>query len=351
MNTLRRLFARLAGHTRPPRFPHLYWMLNASWLSQAVYVASALDVAERLRAGPLGIDELAARCGARPVPLGQVMRALAGFGVFARDAAGRYALTPAAEPLLHDAPFCIRSYAAVYGEQLHAAAGRMLEQVRDGETGFRKAHGETIWDHYRADPRAADVFDTFMSDATDLHVRSITAAYPFARHRRVVDVGAGRGSLLAAVLRSAPALSGVWYDRPEVLPAARAALERAGLAGRCEFEAGNMLERVPPGADLYLIKHVLHDWADEPAARILAAIAAAMPRDSRLIIIEAVLDERDGVDGLAKLRDLEQMFWTGGRVRSQREFAGILAPAGLEIEAVTRTPIVDVCLLQVARRR
>jgi hypothetical protein len=112
-----------------------------------------------------------------------------------------------------------------------------------------------------------------------------------------------------------------------------------------------MLERVPPGADLYLIKHVLHDWADEPAARILAAIAAAMPRDSRLIIIEAVLDERDGVDGLAKLRDLEQMFWTGGRVRSEREFAAILAPAGLEIEAVTRTPIVDVCLLQVVRCR
>lgn len=351
MTWLRRLVARFAGHTRPPRFPHLYWMLNAGWLSQAVYVASALDVAEQLRAGPLGIDELAARCGARPVPLGQVMRALAGFGVFARDAAGRYSLTPAAEPLLHDAPFCIRSYAAVFGEQLYSAAGRMLEQVREGATGFEKAHGAPIWEHYRADTRAGDVFDTFMNDATDLHVRSIAAAYPFHRHQRVVDVGAGRGSLLAAVLQSAPALSGVWCDRPEVLPAARAALELAGVAGRCTFEPGNMLERVPAGADLYLIKHVLHDWADESAARILTAIAEALSRDARLIIIEAVLDEHHGVDGLTKLRDLEQMFWTGGRVRSEREFTALLAPAGLEIDAVTRTPIVDVCLLQVARRR
>lgn len=349
MNWLRRLRDRLSGRLRQPRFPHLYWMLNAGWISQAVYVASALDVAERLRDGPLGIDELATRCGARTVPLGQVMRALAGFGVFAHDGAGRYTLTPAARPLLHDSPFCIRSYAAVYGEQLHAAAGRMLEQVRDGETGFEKAHGAPIWDHYRADPRAADVFDTFMSEATDLHVRSITAAYPFARHRRVVDVGAGRGSLLAAALRSAPQLSGVWYDRPEVLPAAREALSRAGVAGRCVFEPGTMLERVPPGADLYLIKHVLHDWADEPARRILAAIAAAMPADARLVIIEAALDEGDGVDGLAKLRDLEQMFWTGGRVRSEREFAALLAPVGLEIESVKRTPIVDVCLLHVVR--
>lgn len=351
MNWLRRLLGRLSGAHRQPEFPDLYWMLNAAWASQAVYVVSALDVAERLRGGPLAIEELAERCGARPVPLGQVMRALAGFGVFTRDAAGRYGLNAAAGALLHDAPFCIRSYAAVWGEQLHVAAGHMLDQVRDGGTAFAKAHGATVWEHYRVAPHDADTFDTFMADATDLHVRSIVGAYPFARHRKVVDVGAGRGSLIGAVLAAAPALTGVWYDRPEVLPAARVAIERAGLAGRCEFVAGNFLESVPAGADLYLIKHVLHDWADEPASRILAAIAAAMGRDSRLLIIEALLDERDGVDGLVKLRDIEQMLWTGGRVRSRREFDRLLAPVGLGIESVTPTPIVDVRLLHVRRLR
>lgn len=351
MTWLSRLRARLGGRIRPPEFPHLYWMLNATWLSQAVYVASMLDVAERLREGPLHIDELAARCNAKPVPLGQVMRALAGFGVFSRDPAGRYRLTEAARPLLHDAPFSITSYAKVFGGQLYAAAGRMLEQVCDGTTGFVRAHGQPIWDHYRSDLHAADVFDTFMSDATDLHVDSITAAYEFSRHRRVVDVGAGRASLLTGVLRTAPNLTGVWFDRPEVLPAARQAIEQAGLADRCTLETGNMLERVPAGADLYLIKHVLHDWADEPAGRILASIASALPPDGRLIIIEAVLDDRDDRDGLAKLRDLEQMFWTGGRVRSRSEFATLLATTGLEIEAVTQTPIVDASLIHVRHAR
>ena len=351
MSWLSRLRARLGGRIRPPEFPHLYWMLNATWLSQAVYVASMLDVAEQLRDRPLKLDELATRCNAKPVPLGQVMRALAGFGVFSCDAAGRYRLTAAATPLLHDAPFSIRSYARVFGEQLYAGAGRMLEQVREGTTGFARAHGQPIWDHYRSDPQAADAFDTFMSDATDLHVDSITTAYDFSRHRRVVDVGAGRGSLLTGVLRSAPLLSGVWFDRPEVLPAARHAIEQAGLADRCVLESGNMLERVPANADLYLIKHVLHDWADEQATRILSSIAAALPPDGRLIIVEAVLDEHDDVDGLAKLRDLEQMFWTGGRVRSKAEFAGLLASTGLEIESITPTSIVDASLIHVRHVR
>lgn len=351
MNWLWTWLSRLAGLQRQPTFPHLYWMLNTAWASHAVYVVSSLDVAEHLRHGPLAVEELARRCGAQPVPLGQVMRALAGFGVFHRDAVGRYAINSAARPLLHDSPFCIRSYAAVWGDQLAPAAGRMLAQVRDGDTGFSHAHGRAIWDHYRADPAAADTFDTFMSDATDLHVKSIMAAYPFARHRRVVDVGAGRGSLLTAVLLAAPHLRGVWYDRPEVLPAAREAIETAELSPRCELQSGNFLETVPGGADLYLIKHVLHDWADEPAGRIVGNIAAAMGPESRLLIIEAVLDERDGIDGLAKLRDLEQMFWTGGRVRSRKEFARLLDPVGLEIDSVTRTPIVDVCLIRARRRR
>jgi len=351
MNWLWRWLSRMAGYQRQPRFPHLYWMLNTAWVSHAVYVVSKLDVAEHLRKGPLSIEELSVRCGAVPAQLGQVMRALAGFGVFRRDALGRYALNAAARPLLYDAPFCIRSYAAVWGEQLAPAACRMLDQVRDGRTGYAHAHGHTIWDHYRSDPAAADTFDTFMSEATDLHVKSITAAYPFARHRRVVDVGAGRGSLLTAVLQAAPQLRGVWYDRPEVLPAAAEAIERAGLQNRCELTPGSFLEAVPGGADLYLIKHVLHDWADEPAGRILANIAAAMGEESRLLIVEAVLDDRDGRDGLAKLRDLEQMFWTGGRVRSRSEFDRLLAPVGLEIESLTPTPIVDVCLLGVRRKR
>lgn len=340
----------LASRSRPPEPPHIYWIFNAAWLAQAAYVAAALDVAEVLRERPLSIEQLADRCGARPGPLGQVMRALAGFGVFSRCEDGRWALNSAALPLLADADFSVKSYAAVWGEQLYASAGRMLQQVREGVTGFEQVHGRTIWDHYRHAAVDADRFDTFMSDATTLHVRSILEVYPFARHARVVDVGAGRGRLLAAVLAATPTLRGVWYDRPELLDAATALLTAAGVDDRCERVAGDFLREVPGGADLYLIKHVLHDWPDALAVEILQNIAAAMDTGARLLVIEAVPSEADGQDGLAKLRDLEQMVWTGGRVRSRREFETLLQKAGLVIESLTPTAITDACVLAASRR-
>ncbi|HTN76077.1 MAG TPA: methyltransferase, partial [Pirellulaceae bacterium] len=329
---------------------HLYWLFNCAWLCQAAHVAARLDIAERLRDGPLTARELAAQCGAQETQLLQVLRALAGFGVFSQDAQGRFRLNAQAEPLLHNAAFSLRSYAIVWGDQLYPAAGQMLEQVRTGKTGFEVAHGQTIWNFYEHHQPESDAFDTFMSDATNLHVRSITQAYRFSQHRRVVDVGAGRGSLITAILKASPDLQGTWYDRPEVLPEAQQRVAREGVSNRCELMPGNFLESVPSGADLYVIKHVLHDWADEPAQRIIGNIAQAMGAGSKMMIIEAVLDERDSVDGLGKMRDLEQMFWTGGRVRTRAEFERILAPSQLTITKITRTPIIDVCLIEIERR-
>jgi hypothetical protein len=354
MNWLTRIWNLLAGpkHSalRQPEYPHLFWLLNSAWLCQAAYVVARLDIAERLRNGPLTAGELAKQCGAQETPLLQVMRALAGYGVFSQDQAGRFAINDQARPLLHDAEFSIHSYALVWGEQLYAACGQMLEQVKTGTTGFSLTFGQPIWDFYRGHPREANTFDTFMSAATDLHVQSITSNYRFTAFRRVADIGAGRGSLLSAVLHSSPHLQGIWYDRPEVLPEATARIQREGLADRCQLVAGSFLEEVPAGADLYLIKHVLHDWEDDMATRIVGNIARAMGQDSTLIIIEAVMDDRDRADGLCKLRDLEQMFWTGGRVRTRADFDRILRPAGLAITKITSTAIVDVRLIEVRRR-
>lgn len=350
MSFLHRWIDRLRNRPSQPVFPGTHWMMNSAWLCQAVYVAAKLDVAERLRHGPLPIDRLATACDVQAVPLLQVMRALAAFGIFSTTSDGRWGLNAEARRLLGDDPLSVRPYALVCGEQLWSAAGRMLEQLRTGRTGFEHAHGAPIWSHYAAMPTDANVFDSFMSAVTDIHVRWLTAAYQFSRHRRVVDVGSGRGRLLSAMLAAAPNLRGVWCDRAEVLPAARELLADAGVATRCEFVPGSFLDKVPAGADLYVIKHVLHDWADEPAGTILKNIAAAMEPSSTLLVIEGLLDHRSGHGGLAKIRDLEQMFWTGGRVRSRAEFSGLLAPAGLEILGVVDTPVADMSLIRVRKR-
>ena len=134
--------------------------------------------------------------------------------------------------------------------------------------------------------------------------------------------------MLTSILRKHPRLRGTILDQPHMATLVNDRLRETGVADRCEFVGGNFLESVPAGADLYLIKHVLHDWADADVSTILKNISAAMPSGSKLIIVEGALESEDPSAPLLHMRDLEQMFWTGGKVRSCDEFAKLLAQVG-----------------------
>src|SRR5579872_2327931 len=142
MNWLARFYVWLTGRSQQPKYPHIFWMLSSAWVTQAVYVAVKLEIAERLRDGPLSIADLAAKCGAKEVALLQLLRALAGYGVFEQDSAGRFALNAGARPLLPDDQYSANAFARLWGEQLYAASGRMLEQVQTGKSGFELQWGQ-----------------------------------------------------------------------------------------------------------------------------------------------------------------------------------------------------------------
>jgi len=158
--------------------------------------------------------------------------------------------------------------------------------------------------------------------------------------RRVVDVGGGQGALLAGILRENARLRGVVFDMPRVADRARREIAAAGLADRLEFVGGDFFESVPSGADAYLLKHVIHDWDDEKAARILRTCRGAMGPEARLLIVEGVYPPRiDGSpesEGAAR-NDVNMMVCTGGRQRSEAEFRELYAAAGLRLNRIVQT--------------
>jgi O-methyltransferase domain len=87
-----------------------------------------------------------------------------------------------------------------------------------------------------------------------------------------------------------PQLHGVILDLPDVVPSATAAAAALGLAERSTALAGDFFTHVP-GADIYLLKHVLHDWNDAEGVRILERCRRAMRPGGRVIVIEALLGE------------------------------------------------------------
>ena len=82
-------------------------------------------------------------------------------------------------------------------------------------------------------------------------------------------------------------LNGTVLDLPHAGAGARQRITQAGLAARCAFQGGSFFDPLPAGADVYLLKSILHNWNDEACARILqrwkatgatAAASDAAPR-------------------------------------------------------------------------
>ncbi len=119
-------------------------------------------------------------------------------------------------------------------------------------------------------------------------------------------------------------------DLPEVAATAPA-------AERIEFAAGDFLASVPPGGDVYVLCHVLHDWDDDAAARILGTCRRAAPVGARLLIVEAVLGDQPG-PVMPELLNLHLLVMSGGRERTRDQYRQLLDQAGWRLTGVTPLP-------------
>jgi hypothetical protein len=218
------------------------------------------------------------------------------------------------------------------------AAGELLTAIRDGGEAFVHAYGEPFFAHLTRHPEREAAFQASMAARSAQETASVLRAYDFGNLDRLVDVGGGDGTLLTAILRSAPQLHGVLFDRPGVAPAAEQRMRAEGVAARCEFVAGDFFVSVPAGADAYLLSRVLHDWNDADAARILACVRAAMGTGSRLLVVDALLPER-AIDGPAAIRmDLNMLvLFAQARERTEHELRELLGDAGLAVRRVIAT--------------
>jgi len=106
-----------------------------------------------------------------------------------------------------------------------------------------------------------------------------------------------------------------------------------------------MFASVPAGGDLYLLSHVIHDWDDPHATKVLQACRSAMAPMAKLLILDRVMPERIEPNPMVQgnvLLDLRMMVGTvGGRERTAGEFEALLRAADLQLMRVvpTRTPV------------
>ena len=305
--------------------------------SQMVYVAAKLELADRLDQCPRTAADLAADVGADPRALYRLMRALASIGIFAEGEGQTFALTPAARLLQSNVVGSLRSSALIYGDDLFwRAYGRMLHSVQTGKPAFDHCHGAPLFPYLETHPEAASLFHEAMSGFSEQESAAILAAYDFSGFSDVIDIGGGRGALVAALLTTCSHLRAVILDLEPAAPGATQLLSEAGLTGRATFTAGDFFTAIPEGGDVYLMKSVLHNWDDAAAARILRNCRMAMTKNARLIVIERVIPAVTGPSE-AILFDINMLVVLRGQERTEKEYDELFRAADLKLARVIPT--------------
>ncbi|WP_172831721.1 methyltransferase [Mycobacterium asiaticum] len=312
-------------------------LLAGKWVSQAISVAAELSIADELAAGPRAVEDLAAACGAHPDSLHRLLRALASVGVFAEDTAGRFANTGMSESLRSDVPGSMRSMALMFGGRpAWDAWGELRESIRTGESAFKAVNGAHAFDYMKGDPKFGRIFGEAMTAFSAQELSAIHAAFDFSQVPTLVDVAGGHGAFLLSVLERNPDQRGILFDQPDVIRHAQAALDSSPAATRCSLVSGDFFVEVPAG-DGYVLKHILHDWRDDLAIKILSTIQRAARPGARLFVIDAVV-EPGNTAGFAKLLDLEMLvFYDGGRERTLAAVEKLFAATGFRLLRVVPT--------------
>ncbi|AWM26219.1 ortho-methyltransferase [Sinorhizobium fredii USDA 205] len=312
-------------------------LIRGFQVSRIIRLVADLEIADRIAPETsMSIAALARESGVLAAPLLRAVRALAAFGIFRLDQNGNVAHTPRSLLLRADAPQSLSHSARFWTTPGSWRAWEFLDVALHDRVPHEAAWGTDRFSYLRDHPAEGRLFDAFMAHFPDNRHNAVADSYDFSGTGLVVDVGGGNGETLRRIIARHPGLRGILFDRADVI----AAVPPAMLAeGRMTTQAGSFFEKLPSGADCYMLVRVLHDWPDEAALRILQSCRAATPEGSRLLIVEALMPVDPSLGRQTEyLIDMQMMAMFGrARERTEAEYGGLLAEAGFELTKVMPT--------------
>jgi len=297
--------------------------------SQVLFACVRLGLFELLAAGPRAIADIAERIGLSEDAAERLLRAAAALGLVQRRSRGRFGLGELGAALIGNPGIAamVEHHAILYAD-LHDPVALLRGEVKDTEMA-------RYWP-YAAGGRPDDLerqrlvdYSALMSASQPLIASDVLDAYPFGRHRRLLDVGGGDGTFLRAAGARCPDLRLMLFDLPVVAERARERFAEAGMADRAEAFGGDMLaDALPHGADIISLVRVVHDHSDEGVLRIFTAARQALPEDGTLLVAEAMAQ----TPGAEPVGDAYFGFYLlamgRGRARTPAEIIALLRQAG-----------------------
>ncbi|CTQ48058.1 methyltransferase [Jannaschia donghaensis] len=301
--------------------------------SQILSALVQLDIPDMLMERPANAAALAMRCKVPEARMQVLLQGAASLGLLKRKRDGRFALTRKGAALvgvpgLRD---MIRHHDVLYRDLSDPVA-------------FFKGEVETeladFWPYvFGGDMGAAETerYSRLMTDSQAMVADDTLRRVSLTGVRRLCDVGGGTGAFLTAAAAVRPDMALVLFDLPQVVPAATARFDAAGLSGRVDIVPGSFrTDPLPAGCDAISLIRVLYDHDDATVAGLLSKCRAALPPGGRLIVSEpmsgGLRPERAGDAYFA----LYTMAMRTGRTRSFDDIAMLCRAAGFDVAKPAR---------------
>jgi hypothetical protein len=312
-------------------FEQMMQMLTGFCMTQIAGAVATYSIADHLAKGPATAEQIAAVEGIDSTAAFRLLRACASLGLVTCGDGLTFSATPLLGTLRPNVPGSLHGLAMAWSAPGHWLPwGRFLDAVRTGESQTIPALGAAIWDYYRQRPEEGAVFTEATNGYTSGIAQEVARVVDTSTAKLAVDIGGAGGTLIHSLLMANSQLHGIVLDLPDVVPSATPAASALGLADRSKALAGDFFTDVPE-ADIYLLKHILHDWNDKQCVRILERCRRAMRPGGRVIVIEALLG-KIGEPGLAPFWDLNMMVMLPGRERTLAEYCALLKQAGFRFD-------------------
>jgi hypothetical protein len=321
-------------------FEQMMQMLTGSFVAQITGVVATYSIPEHLARGPATAEEISEVEGVDATATFRLLRACASLGLVTFDGVAFHA-TPLLATLRRNVPGSLYGLAIAWSAPGHWLSwGRFRDAIRTGQAQTGPALGAMIWDYYAQKPEEGAAFTEAMHGFTSGIAQEVARVVDTSSAKLAVDIGGASGILVHSLMMANSRLRGIVLDLPDVVPSARAAAAALGLTDRSNALAGDFFGSLPE-ADVYLLKHILHDWNDGEAVQILQRCRQAMRPGGRVIVIEMLLGDI-GEPGLVPLMDLVMMVMLTGRERTLAEYSGLLKEAGFRVAKSTpiRSPMV-----------
>lgn len=324
------------SHELPPP-ARMLQLITGYWISQAVGAAAKLGLADQLANGARSASEIATSVNAEPGSVHRVMRMLASIGVFTMDSNDHFGLTPLGDTLRTGVPGSMKNFAIAQTSPGHWLPwGQMSEAVRTGRPMSTSALGMELWDWYSTHPEEGEFFNRAMGDLSAGVAGEVTGSYDFSPFETVLDVGGAHGILLGAILRANPQMRGILFDLPHVTATAAESLRAQGIEERCELVTGDFFASVPPGADIHVLKQIVHDWSDGECITLLRNCHRALKPAGKVLLVEMVIPA-DNSPSMAQAMDMNMLVLLTGKERTELQHRDLLAAAGFRMERVIPT--------------